>query len=186
MCTIGIFIIGHALSSAFGYRKSKGPILWQKLVAMVRYLAYRGFHIRALGWSSAPVGVLILGLIGTIFFFCKPATNAWRDCELIYLRAWFWPPNHITGQISCLVDRHHSQLALAGWLWRVCEKRFEDADISSATATKTNWITLLTGVSHERLQVFHRWISYAFFILALLHTFPWYTKFDLTAAFISR
>jgi hypothetical protein len=44
----------------------------------------------------------------------------------------------------------------------------------SATATKTNWITLFTGVSHERLQVFHRWISYAFFILALLHTFPWY------------
>lgn len=42
----------------------------------------------------------------------------------------------------------------------------------SATATKTNWITLLTGVSHERLQVFHRWIAYAFFILALLHTFP--------------
>ena len=44
--------------------------------------------------------------------------------------------------------------------------------ISSATASKTNWITLLTGVSHERLQVFHRWIAYAFFILALMHTFP--------------
>jgi hypothetical protein len=44
--------------------------------------------------------------------------------------------------------------------------------IFSATASKTNWITLLTGVSHERLQVFHRWIAYAFFILALLHTFP--------------
>lgn len=43
---------------------------------------------------------------------------------------------------------------------------------NSATATKTNWITLLTGVSHERLQVFHRWIAYAFFVLALLHTFP--------------
>lgn len=44
--------------------------------------------------------------------------------------------------------------------------------MTSATASKTNWITLLTGVSHERLQVFHRWIAYAFFILALLHTFP--------------
>ena len=42
----------------------------------------------------------------------------------------------------------------------------------SATASKTNWITLLTGVSHEKLQMFHRWISYAFFILALFHTFP--------------
>lgn len=42
----------------------------------------------------------------------------------------------------------------------------------SATAGKANWITLFTGISHERLQVFHRWISYAFFILALIHTFP--------------
>lgn len=42
----------------------------------------------------------------------------------------------------------------------------------SATASKANWITVFTGVSYERLQVFHRWISYAFFILALLHTFP--------------
>jgi hypothetical protein len=70
-----------------------------------------------------------------------------------------------------------------GWAWLVChlyckscEKWaghiFKILTLPSATATKTNWITLLTGVSHERLQVFHRWISYAFFILALLHTFP--------------
>ena len=44
--------------------------------------------------------------------------------------------------------------------------------LPSATATKANWITLLTGVTHEKLQVFHRWISYAFFMLALMHTFP--------------
>ena len=42
----------------------------------------------------------------------------------------------------------------------------------SATASKANWITLVTGITHEKLQVFHRWIAYAFFILALMHTFP--------------
>lgn len=42
----------------------------------------------------------------------------------------------------------------------------------SATATKTNWITLVTGVPYEKLQVFHRWSAYAFLILALMHTFP--------------
>lgn len=42
----------------------------------------------------------------------------------------------------------------------------------SILATKANLITLVTGVSHEKLQVFHRWFSYAMFILALLHTFP--------------
>ena len=44
--------------------------------------------------------------------------------------------------------------------------------VRSATASKTNWITLTTGVSHERIQVFHRWTAYAFFLLALMHTFP--------------
>jgi hypothetical protein len=71
VCTIGIFIIGHALSLVLGFRRMKGPIIWQKLVAMIRYLAYRGFHVRALRWNTAPLGVLFLGLIGTIFFFCK-------------------------------------------------------------------------------------------------------------------
>lgn len=41
-----------------------------------------------------------------------------------------------------------------------------------ATAGKSNLITLFIGVSHEKLQVFHRWIAYAFFVTALLHTFP--------------
>lgn len=51
-------------------------------------------------------------------------------------------------------------------------KSLTNANTLSATATKTNWITLVTGVSHEKLQVFHRWIAYAFFILSLMHTFP--------------
>lgn len=54
----------------------------------------------------------------------------------------------------------------SGWMALAC------MPFVFATATKTNWITMLTGVTHERLQVFHRWISYAFFVLALLHTFP--------------
>ncbi|QYT00175.1 Ferric-chelate reductase [Trichoderma simmonsii] len=54
----------------------------------------------------------------------------------------------------------------SGWMALAC------MPFVFATATKTNWITLLTGVSHEKLQVFHRWISYAFFLLALMHTFP--------------
>lgn len=44
--------------------------------------------------------------------------------------------------------------------------------LSSATASKANWITLVTGVTHEKLQTFHRWIAYAFLVLALMHTFP--------------
>lgn len=41
-----------------------------------------------------------------------------------------------------------------------------------ATSSKSNMITAFTGISHEKLQVFHRWISYAMFVLGLIHTFP--------------
>ena len=33
-------------------------------------------------------------------------------------------------------------------------------------------ISALTGVSHEKLQVYHRWVGWTMFILALIHTFP--------------
>lgn len=38
--------------------------------------------------------------------------------------------------------------------------------------TKANMIASLTGVSHERLIVFHNWVGWAMFALALVHTFP--------------
>ncbi|KAI9740304.1 MAG: hypothetical protein M1834_004882 [Cirrosporium novae-zelandiae] len=41
-----------------------------------------------------------------------------------------------------------------------------------ALATKANMITVVTSVSHEKLQVFHRWVAWAMFVLALVHTFP--------------
>jgi hypothetical protein len=39
-------------------------------------------------------------------------------------------------------------------------------------SSKLNCITFLTGISHEKLMVFHRWTSWAMFVLALGHTFP--------------
>ena len=72
MCGIGIFIIGHLISSQLlGYRKFRGPPIWRKLIAAIRWLSYRGFHVKALRWNSAPVGILLLGLVGAVYFFCK-------------------------------------------------------------------------------------------------------------------
>ncbi|KAG4272633.1 hypothetical protein FPRO04_10375 [Fusarium proliferatum] len=76
--------------------------------------------------------------------------------------AWLTPPVQLTGSRAFTCDGFtEAQCAWYMHRWHFC-----------ATATKTNWITMLTGVSHERLQVFHRWIAYAFLILALMHTFP--------------
>ncbi|KAM0521916.1 hypothetical protein ACHAPE_002480 [Trichoderma viride] len=148
MCAIGIFIIGHIVSQILGYRRFRGPPIWQKLIASIRYLSYRGFHVKSLHWNSAPVGILLLGLAGTVFFFCM---------DLIP-QPYYWP-SEMYGNSPALATR-------SGWMGLAC------MPFIFATASKANWITLFTGVSYERLQVFHRWISYAFFILALLHTFP--------------
>ncbi|OJI84633.1 hypothetical protein ASPTUDRAFT_40641 [Aspergillus tubingensis CBS 134.48] len=149
MCSIGIFIIGYFLSSMLGYRrKFRSPQIWQRLIAVIRYLSYRGFHIQALGWNSAPLGVLLLGATGAVYFFCM----------VLVPQPYYWSSLNF-GSSPPLGTR-------SGWMALAC------MPFVFATATKTSWITLLTGVSHERLQVFHRWISYAFFVLALLHTFP--------------
>ena len=37
---------------------------------------------------------------------------------------------------------------------------------------KANPITALTGVSHEKLNIWHNWVAWAMFVLALIHTFP--------------
>lgn len=44
--------------------------------------------------------------------------------------------------------------------------------MNSALSVKANMISALTGIPHEKLQVFHHWTSYAMFTLALVHTFP--------------
>jgi hypothetical protein len=81
MCTIGIFIIGHAVSSLLlENRKPRGPHILQKPIAAIRYLSYRGFHVKLLRWNSAPIGVLLLGLAGAVFFFCT-----WQARHVLYL-----------------------------------------------------------------------------------------------------
>ncbi|KAK1758499.1 ferric reductase like transmembrane component-domain-containing protein [Echria macrotheca] len=45
-----------------------------------------------------------------------------------------------------------------------------------ATATKANLLTLVTGIGPERLNVFHRWISYLCLFMSLVHTVPFYVQ----------
>lgn len=149
MCTIGVFIIGHAVSSLWlGNRSVRGPRSLGKLIVAIRYLSYRGIHVKPLRWNSAPIGLLLLAFVGAVFFSCMgliPQPYYWSD--------------EMYGGSPPLATR-------SGWMSLAC------MPFVFATASKTNWITLLTGVPHEKLQVFHRWIAYAFFILALMHTFP--------------
>jgi hypothetical protein len=71
MCCLGIFILPYAAHQLFSFRRARPSALRRKTTAFLRYLSYRGFRIEALHWNSASVGLLLLALVGTIFFFCK-------------------------------------------------------------------------------------------------------------------
>lgn len=43
-----------------------------------------------------------------------------------------------------------------------------------ALSMKANFISLLTGVGHERLNVLHRWLAYLCLLLSIIHTVPFY------------
>jgi predicted ferric reductase len=45
-----------------------------------------------------------------------------------------------------------------------------------ATSMKTNIISFIIGIGPERLNVFHRWLSYLCLFLALVHTVPFYVQ----------
>lgn len=43
-----------------------------------------------------------------------------------------------------------------------------------ALSMKANFISMLTGIGHERLNVLHRWLAYLCLLLSLNHTIPFY------------
>jgi hypothetical protein len=43
-----------------------------------------------------------------------------------------------------------------------------------ALSMKANFISFLTGIGHERLNVLHRWAAYICLLLSLVHTIPFY------------
>ncbi|KAE8450243.1 hypothetical protein EG329_006670 [Mollisiaceae sp. DMI_Dod_QoI] len=45
-----------------------------------------------------------------------------------------------------------------------------------ATSMKANLISMITGIGHERLGVFHRWGGYLCLFLALVHMIPFYIQ----------
>lgn len=71
MSVLGIFVIGNFVAQLLGYRAWRASSPWKRAIALTRYLSYRGFHVEALQWNSAPLGLLLLAAAGTVFFFCK-------------------------------------------------------------------------------------------------------------------
>lgn len=133
--------------------------LFTKIRSTIRYLSYRQYRLNTLNWNSAPLGILLLGFLGATFFLTMTLAP----------KPYYWPNIKSPSNPPTLLINWGGSPPIAtrsGWMALAC------LPFIIATSPKSNIITALTGISHEKLQVFHRWISYAAFILALIHTFP--------------
>ncbi|KAI8934731.1 hypothetical protein NX059_008421 [Plenodomus lindquistii] len=131
---------------------SVGPI--NNLVAFSRFIFYR--PVRQInvkkGWrpivfpSLSVIVVMLLALLLGVLYSTLPQPLFWDSI------AYGSPPLAVRSGMMAV--------ALLPWI--------------VALATKANLISMVTGISHERLNVLHRWAAYICLILSILHTVPFY------------
>ena len=120
MSVVGIFAIGHISAQLFGYTRSRMSRIWQRPLAVLRYLSYRGFHVKSLGWNSAPLGILLLGAAGAIYFFCNRTNPRITTYTRLTSQAWTSFRSPTIGRHSASVAHHLWELDQAGWRWHAC------------------------------------------------------------------
>ncbi|KAJ5681387.1 uncharacterized protein N7477_001327 [Penicillium maclennaniae] len=148
MVAIGIFTIAHILTLIFPKSFQKNP-LWSRLVALARFLSYKSWRIA--GWNTNSLGVILLGGAGLVYFLSMTLGP----------KPYYWPnTKEISYGSSPPIATRTGFLALACMPFLI------------VLGAKANPITALTGVSHEKLNVWHNWVAWAMFVLALIHTFP--------------
>lgn len=124
-------------------------------LALFRWIFYRPipeinyYKKKRLSFPSlAVVGIIIIALAFVALYCFLPQPLYWQSM------AFGSPPVAIRA----------GMLAVAMTPWIV------------ASSMKANLITMLTGISHERLNVLHRWGGYLCLFLALVHTVPFYMQ----------
>ena len=141
--------LDHRSSSRTSEQVEK-PSLAQKCKALGRSVAYR--RVKGRTWAFLelpPFGVLTLLLLTVVFFAIL--TFAARPYY-----------------------RHHEAYGSPPIAIRTGALAFACTPILIALGGKANVITLLTGISHEKLNVLHRWIGYIILVLSLVHTIPFF------------
>ncbi|KAL1988613.1 hypothetical protein VTN96DRAFT_9008 [Rasamsonia emersonii] len=144
---IGVFALAHFFSTYAPPRLSRNR-LSNSIRAVLRYLSYRGVpSVRA--WWSPGIGVTLLILAGIAYFFGL----------MLGPKPYYWPTTANFGSSPPIATR-------SGWM------ALGLLPFVLALSAKANLISAATGISYEKLQIFHHWTSYAMFVLALVHTFP--------------
>lgn len=124
------------------------PSMIDKARAIRRYFSYRRFHGTLCDRLGLPsFGMLAFLLLGVLFLFAL--TFAVRPYYRGH-RGYGSPPLAIrTGLMAASLTP--LLVALSG---------------------KANLVTLLTGLGHEKLNIFHRWVGWSIFGLSVAHTVP--------------
>ncbi|KAF9049544.1 hypothetical protein BDZ89DRAFT_940671 [Hymenopellis radicata] len=124
------------------------PGTLDRVIAACRYATARQFHVRTLHWYSPPLAAVV-AVCGMFTFLMA---------LMLAVRPYYWP-NDAMGHSPPIATR-------AGWI------SIAIMPFMIVFATKVNFIGILTGTSHEKLQVFHRWTAFFMYITSLVHTFP--------------
>ncbi|KAH8690853.1 ferric reductase [Talaromyces proteolyticus] len=153
MCAvIGVFAVVHTLSK-YGPAWLSNTGFAKRLRTGFRYLSYSiaGEHRKIPFLPSASLGLSLLILAGVIYFAALTLGP----------KPYYWP------NTSTLNYGNSPPIATrTGWM------ALGLLPFVLALSAKANLISAVTGIPYEKLQVFHHWTSYAMFVLALIHTFP--------------
>lgn len=137
--------------------------IYQKPAAVLRYLSYKNFHVPSLTSWTPSIGLMLLGMIGTVFFlsmyipsFVNNQTN--KIALTLGPKPYYWPntPKISYGSSPPIATRTGwMALALLPIVMFVSSYPIKiNIDRNRALSTKANLVSVLTGIPHEKLQVF--------------------------------
>lgn len=115
-------------------------------MAVFRFTAYRRYEVG--GYRTPTIGVMALLAAGLVFFAAMTLGP----------KPYYWPDASF-GDSPPLSTR-------SGWM------ALASTPFILLFATKANVVARLSGVSHEKLIIFHTALAWAALVLAMLHTFP--------------
>lgn len=150
LCTILLFSAIRALNLLVPATWTRSSP-WRRAAAASRWASYRRWRFGS--WRTQSLGVYMLGLVGLVFFAAMT----------LAAKPYYWP-NSRDQELS--YGGSPPIATRAGWMALGC------LPFVIILPTKANVVATLVGTSPENLIVWHNWLAWAMFALALIHTFP--------------
>lgn len=166
LAILGLFIAANIVSRFVPARLSRFS-LWRRCLSVVRYLSYKQFRLGSSRFSTPPVGAMLLLGAGLVYFLSM----------ILAPGQYYWPTDASYGNSPPVSTR-------ISWLILAC------LPFVLALGAKASIITVLTGISHEKLNFYHAWLGRAMWVMALAHMAPYVifrtNKGDVHTAWIKK